>query len=142
MRVVNYLKAQLKEIDAEKLFFEIDMPMIPVIAEMQAKGVELDVPFLKDMSKHLEQQIADLEQKIYDLAGQKRIADMAAKKKVTIIDISAKDLALMQKISEETLWKEWVKSINEKGLPGQKTLETWLKLVKKWEAKDPFMKKK
>ena len=77
---------------------------------------------------------------IYDLAGQKRIADMAAKGKVTIIDISAKDLALMQKISEDTLWKEWVKSMDEKGLPGQKTLETWLGLVKKWEAKDPFAK--
>lgn len=69
MRVVNYLQEQLKEIDADKLLYELEMPIIPIIAQMQSKGVELDVPFLKEMSKQLEQKIADLEQKICALGG-------------------------------------------------------------------------
>jgi DNA polymerase-1 len=69
LRVVNYLREKLATIGANDRFYELEMPMIPVIAEIQRKGVVLDVAYLQEMSIRLAQQIADLEQEIYQLSG-------------------------------------------------------------------------
>lgn len=62
--------ARLREEGLEKLFAEIEMPLVPVLADMERTGVLLDVDFLKDMSKDLERQIAKLEREIYQAAGE------------------------------------------------------------------------
>lgn len=69
LKAVHFLQKALNELHATQLFQEIDMPMIPVIAEMQRKGVILDVHYLKEMSKHLDNDIKALESEIYDLGG-------------------------------------------------------------------------
>ncbi|MBN1286073.1 MAG: DNA polymerase I [Anaerolineae bacterium] len=52
-----------------KLFKDIEMPLVPVLAEMEMHGVMLDAAFLHEMSKELSAQIAALEQDIYARVG-------------------------------------------------------------------------
>ena len=60
---------QLKETGTLKLFEEIEMPLVPVLASMEAEGVKLDIKALNDYSLELEKDILKIEQKIYELAG-------------------------------------------------------------------------
>ncbi len=65
------LEPMLNEYGVKKLFDEIEMPLVPVLASMEAEGVKLDVETLKKFSLQLESEIAGVEQEIFDMAGQK-----------------------------------------------------------------------
>ncbi len=70
---------QLKEVfspildkaETKKLFEEIEIPLIPVLAAMEMEGINLDEDFLKKMSIDMQKDIAEFEQKIYETAGEK-----------------------------------------------------------------------
>ncbi len=70
---------QLKEIfspildkaETKKLFDEIEIPLIPVLAAMEMEGINLDANFLKSMSIDMQKDIDLFEQKIYETAGEK-----------------------------------------------------------------------
>ena len=70
---------QLKEVfspildkaETKKLFEEIEIPLIPVLAAMEQEGINLDVGFLKSMSVEMQKEIQEFEQKIYETAGEK-----------------------------------------------------------------------
>jgi DNA polymerase I len=70
---------QLKEVfspildkaETKKLFDEIELPLIPVLAAMEREGINLDVTFLKSMSVEMAAESNALEQKIYETAGEK-----------------------------------------------------------------------
>ena len=70
---------QLKEVfspildkaETKKLFDEIEIPLISVLAAMETEGIRLDVDFLKAMSTEMDVEIKVLEQKIYETAGEK-----------------------------------------------------------------------
>ena len=70
---------QLKEVfspildkaETKKLFEEIEIPLVPVLAAMESEGINLDVNFLKSMSTEMQKEIDDFEQKIYETAGEK-----------------------------------------------------------------------
>ena len=70
LRLKHYFAPLLKQEGLESLFFEMEMPLIYVLAEMEATGVELDTNALKQSSEVLSQQLSTLEDSIYDLAGQ------------------------------------------------------------------------
>lgn len=70
LRLKHYFAPLLKQEGLESLFFEIEMPLIYVLAEMEATGVKLDTNALKQSSEVLSQQLSTLEESIYDLAGQ------------------------------------------------------------------------
>jgi DNA polymerase-1 len=55
----------LIENEAEKLFYQIETPLIPVLTNMEHEGVNIDVDFLKEYSLHLENEILELENSIY-----------------------------------------------------------------------------
>lgn len=69
---------QLKEVfdpkldsaGTKKLFEEIEIPLIQVLADMEREGIRLDVDYLKAMSKDMDVEIKALEQKIYETAGE------------------------------------------------------------------------
>lgn len=54
-----------------KLFDEIEIPLVPVLASMEAEGVMLDTEALKDYSVQLGKEIVEVEKQIFDQAGQK-----------------------------------------------------------------------
>ena len=61
----------LDKAETKKLFDEIEIPLIPVLAAMELEGINLDVPFLKSMSLEMAKESAALEQKIYVTANEK-----------------------------------------------------------------------
>ena len=61
----------LDKAETKKLFDEIEIPLIPVLAAMELEGINLDVPFLKEMSVEMAKESSELEQKIYETAGEK-----------------------------------------------------------------------
>ena len=70
---------QLKEVfspildkaETKKLFEEIEIPLIPVLASMEMEGINLDIDYLKSMSIDMQKEINEFEQKIYEAAGEK-----------------------------------------------------------------------
>ena len=65
----NVLKPRLKETGIEDLFYNIEMPLVPVLAEMEMTGVRLDTDALAETSKVLTERMHQIEQNIYGLAG-------------------------------------------------------------------------
>jgi len=61
----------LDKAETKKLFDEIEIPLIPVLAAMELEGINLDVPFLQAMSVEMAAESNALEQKIYETAGEK-----------------------------------------------------------------------
>lgn len=53
-----------------KVAHDIDFPMITLLADIEHRGILLDVPYLQQMSKKFTERISEFEQKIYELAGQ------------------------------------------------------------------------
>ena len=72
-RLVEPLKADLEKDKLFELFDTIDMPMVPVIADMEQTGVALDVPYLNEMSEELDSKIQQLEADIYRLGNRERL---------------------------------------------------------------------
>ena len=69
LQLVALLKKGLAEANALRLFDEIEMPLVPVLAQMERNGVALDVPFLAKMSQELSQRLGDIETSIYEQVG-------------------------------------------------------------------------
>ncbi|MCF8331265.1 MAG: DNA polymerase I [Bacteroidales bacterium] len=61
----------LKKNKLEDLFYNIEIPLIPVLAEMEKQGVQLDTDALKEISDRLRKELREIENKIYELAGEK-----------------------------------------------------------------------
>ncbi|MEI7452228.1 MAG: DNA polymerase I [Candidatus Falkowbacteria bacterium] len=68
-RLVHILTKNIEKEKLDNLFFEIEMPLIPVLAKMENTGILIDPQILADMKKTLNHEIAALEKKIYELAG-------------------------------------------------------------------------
>ena len=70
LQLKNKLEPELKKHECEKLFYEIEMPLMPVLAEMEMNGVCLDTESLAETNKQFTQRMLEIEQRIYELAGQ------------------------------------------------------------------------
>ena len=70
LQLKNKLEPELKKHDCEDLFYQIEMPLMPVLAEMEMNGVCIDTNSLAETSKQLTQRMLEIEQKIYELAGE------------------------------------------------------------------------
>ena len=69
LKLKNRLEQELKEQGAEKLFYEIEMPLVPVLAYMEKNGVRIDTHALKETSTHFTARMIQIENEIYQLAG-------------------------------------------------------------------------
>ena len=70
LRLKNKLEPELKKFDCDKLFYEIEMPLMPVLAEMEMNGVCLDTVSLAETSKQFTNRMNEIEARIYELAGE------------------------------------------------------------------------
>ena len=62
---------ELDKTETKKLFEEIEIPLIPVLADMEREGIRVDIDFLKSLSATLDKDVKDLEKNIYETAGEK-----------------------------------------------------------------------
>ncbi|MDR1221880.1 MAG: DNA polymerase I [Tannerella sp.] len=69
LRLKNFFDPKLKENVVESLFYDIEMPLVYVLAEMEVTGVKLDVEALNQYSVVLTGKLQALEREIYTLAG-------------------------------------------------------------------------
>ncbi len=69
LRLMPILAAKMDEANATKLFNEIEMPLVPVLMEMERTGVMLDVPLLKKISVELSARLAEIEKSIWEAVG-------------------------------------------------------------------------
>ena len=70
LQLKNALEPKLKENNVEDLFWNIEMPLIPVLADMELNGVCLDTDALKETSTIFTERMNQLEQAIYKEAGE------------------------------------------------------------------------
>ena len=70
LRLKNKLEPELKKFECEDLFYHIEMPLMPVLAEMEINGVCLDTESLKETSKTFNDRMNEIEARIYELAGE------------------------------------------------------------------------
>jgi DNA polymerase-1 len=69
LQLKNVLEPKLKEDGLEKLFYEIETPLVPVLAAMEFEGIRIDAKFLNDYSLVLQEKIVALEDKIIAAVG-------------------------------------------------------------------------
>lgn len=70
LKLKNILEPKLKEFNAEQLFWDMEMPLVPVLASMETNGVCLDTDSLSETSELFTQRMKVLERKIYEEAGE------------------------------------------------------------------------
>jgi DNA polymerase-1 len=69
LRLMPELQAEIKRDGLEKLMYEIEMPLVSVLAGMEISGVRLDLDFFHAFSKELTSGLASLEMRIFELVG-------------------------------------------------------------------------
>ncbi len=69
-QLAQKFRPELKEAKTDKLFEEIEVPLLRVLADMEREGINLNEDYLKELSIQLDKDIKDLEQKIYTNAGE------------------------------------------------------------------------
>jgi DNA polymerase-1 len=69
LKLKNVLEKELKTHDAEQLFYDIEMPLVPVLAYMEWTGVRVDTGVLAQTSRQFTTRLGEIEQDIYSLAG-------------------------------------------------------------------------
>ena len=69
-QLASHFKKELTDAETLKLFNDIEIPLVKVLASMELEGIKLDTSFLKSLSTDLNSDIASLETKIYEAAGE------------------------------------------------------------------------
>lgn len=70
LQLKEHFQKELGEANTQKLFDEIEIPLLRVLANMELEGINLDIDFLNSLAEELNNDIASLEKKIYNAAGE------------------------------------------------------------------------
>ncbi|HZY40957.1 MAG TPA: DNA polymerase I, partial [Anaerolineae bacterium] len=70
LRLMKLQEPQLNELGLRQLLDTIDMPLVPVLLDMELAGVRIDPQFLGDMSQRLDKRLKEIEAQVYELVGQ------------------------------------------------------------------------
>ena len=69
LRLMPLLQADLRRVNGTKLLEEIDLPLTPVLADMEMAGIGLDLPFFEQTGKRLEKRMAEIEKQVFEAVG-------------------------------------------------------------------------
>lgn len=69
LRLVPLLRQELDDLSLTSLFRDLEMPLVPVLVDMQMAGIAVDVSFLRQMSRELRRHLTEIELEIYRLVG-------------------------------------------------------------------------
>ncbi|MCD6329015.1 MAG: DNA polymerase I [Candidatus Cloacimonetes bacterium] len=64
------LKSQIEKVELSKLFYEIEMPLVKALAQMERNGIYIDLPLFREISKELEHKTVKLKDTIYFKTGE------------------------------------------------------------------------
>jgi DNA polymerase-1 len=68
LQLAPRLESELQRLGNAELFRDLEMPLVPVLAEMELAGVSVDLPYLQQVSRELYDQLQRLDQEIADVA--------------------------------------------------------------------------
>lgn len=109
LQLKNVLEPQLKEVGGERLFYDIEMPLIKVLADMELNGVCLDTESLSETRRVFTERMQAYERHAYELAGEefnisspKQVGDILFEK-MKIVDKAKKTKTGQYVTSEEVL---------------------------------------
>lgn len=71
LQLRNLFEPKLEKDGVRDLFWNIEMPLVPVLASMESEGVKVNIEVLKEYSSELAREIENIEQSIYAMAGEK-----------------------------------------------------------------------
>ena len=69
LRLKHILAKELTEAGADRLFYDIEMPLVRVLAYMERNGARINIDTLKETSRYFTDRIVQIESEIYELAG-------------------------------------------------------------------------
>jgi len=69
LRLMPELREDLENCQALELFQTMEMPLIPVLADMEIEGIALDADYLQSMSQEIGEQLEDIQERIHDAVG-------------------------------------------------------------------------
>jgi len=69
LQLKHFFEPQLTELNAQKLFEEVEIPLIDILSDMEREGVRINKDFLDEYSVELGKQVTELEKRIYELSG-------------------------------------------------------------------------
>ena len=69
LQLKHFFEPQLIELNAQKLFEEVEIPLIDILSDMEREGVRINKDFLDEYSVELGKQVTELEKRIYELSG-------------------------------------------------------------------------
>jgi DNA polymerase I len=69
LRLMPILQEDLRRVNGTKLLEEIDLPLTPVLADMEMSGISLDLPFFQETSVRLEKRMGEIEKQVYEAVG-------------------------------------------------------------------------
>ena len=109
LQLKNVLEPQLKEVGGERLFYDIEMPLVKVLADMELNGVCLDTESLSETRRVFTERMQAYERHAYELAGEefnisspKQVGDILFEK-MKIVDKAKKTKTGQYVTSEEVL---------------------------------------
>lgn len=109
LKLKNILEKELKKNEVEDLFYDIEMPLVPVLAYMESNGVRIDVDALKQSSEIFTAKMNEIEQEVYQLAGMefnigspKQVGEVLFEK-LKVIDKAKKTKSGQYSTSEDVL---------------------------------------
>lgn len=93
---------------------------------------------IKKMFLDLQDESIKAGHKMYQTNAENNLKTWVGNKSVTATKPSKADVALLEKTAKQIVWDKWVADMKKKGLAGQKVLDKWRELYKKYDAQNPF----
>lgn len=69
LRLLPIQREGLKRVQGEKLLEEIELPLTPVLADMEMTGIAIDLPFFQETGQRLQKRMTEIEKQVYELVG-------------------------------------------------------------------------
>ncbi|MBI4396315.1 MAG: DNA polymerase I, partial [Elusimicrobia bacterium] len=69
LRLKEVMGPQLRDKDMEQLFHDVEMPLVPILAEMEEAGIRVHMDYLRELSRRFEEDISSIEKGIHQMAG-------------------------------------------------------------------------
>lgn len=117
-RLTELLEPQLEPMGVRELYDTVEVPLIGVLSEMEATGIRIDVPYLKNLSNQMAERLAVLEKEIHETAGKEfNIASLKQLREVLYKDLQLPVLKKTDLTGEPSTDQETLEKLAVMGHP-------------------------
>ena len=124
--------------EVAKYFYTIPLGNMAMILGVNKDSWKKIPPDIQDRFRGAHDIALGAAHDLYQGEGEVMLNKMVAAGKVIVTHPSPEDLVKAREVAKEKIWSDWVKKMEQKGLPGQKVLDRWLELLAKWHGTSPF----